>query len=304
VQIDFLGIQAFLAIVECGTFGLAAARLHLTQTAISHRMRKLEDSLGVQLIVRTSRGVSLTQAGEALLPRARNSVRQLEESCDIVRKHGQNAPAWVSFGCVPTVAAGLLVPLLQRVQQSLPGLRIRVFDSTPGEIVELVQAGTVAFGVSIAQSVPEALAQQPIGQERFVLAVPREHALARQPAVDWAQLEAERLIRISLPSGNSATIDESLGPLRERLQWVYEAQRTAMALEMVAGGLGATVVPALSVAAGHEGIAVVPLRGPVVMRTLVLLTPGPAPLRGPEQFIAETLAGLVRERLGALATPP
>src|SRR5881398_3091426 len=90
VQIDFLGIQAFLAIVECGTFGLAAARLHLTQTAISHRMRKLEDSLGVQLIVRTSRGVSLTQAGEALLPRARNSVRQLEESCEIVRKHGQN----------------------------------------------------------------------------------------------------------------------------------------------------------------------------------------------------------------------
>ncbi|MEJ8840649.1 LysR family transcriptional regulator [Ramlibacter sp. AN1133] len=74
MPIDFLGIEAFLAIAECGSFSLAAQRLHLSQTAISHRMRKLEETLGVQLVLRTSRGIALTPAGNRLLPRARLPV--------------------------------------------------------------------------------------------------------------------------------------------------------------------------------------------------------------------------------------
>ena len=126
MHIDFLGIQAFLAVAECGTFGLAASRLHLTQAAISHRMRKLEEALGTQLIVRTSRGVSLTQAGEALLPRAKQSLRQLEETWDVVRKHGRSAPAWVSFGCLPTVQHHAQGDLVFFEQEDLARLHLHI----------------------------------------------------------------------------------------------------------------------------------------------------------------------------------
>jgi DNA-binding transcriptional LysR family regulator len=114
MPIDFLGIEAFLAGAECGSFGLAAERLHLSQSAISHRMRKLEESLGVRLMVRTTRGVVLTQAGDALLPRARAALLQLEASCDTVRAHGRPMGQRVAFSCLPTLAATALVPLLQR----------------------------------------------------------------------------------------------------------------------------------------------------------------------------------------------
>jgi DNA-binding transcriptional LysR family regulator len=298
MQIDFLGIQAFLAVAETGSFGQAAASLHLSQTAISHRMRKLEDSLGVQLIVRTSRGISLTQAGEALLPRARHSLRELGESCEVVRRHGQDAPHWVTFGCLPTLASGLLAPLLQQVRAAHPQLPVRVFDSSPAEIVELVQARTAAFGITLDHPVAAGLSARSIAREAFVLACPRDHALAVRDSVGWAELTGQPLIRISLPSGNSATIDEGLGALREGLHWVYEAQRTAVALKLVRSGLGLTVVPRLAVQ-DEDGVAVVPLRDPEVGRTVVLLTRQGEPLDGLERFIADAAIELIRQSPGA-----
>lgn len=298
MHIDFLGIQAFVAVAECGTFGLAAARLHLTQAAISHRMRKLEESLGVQLIVRTSRGISLTQAGEAMLPRARQSMTQLEESWALGRRHGQQAPAWVSLACLPTVASGVLVALLLQVKREHPDLQVRVFDSSPSEILELVQARTAAFGISIGSVVAPGFSSQAVAREPFVLACPADHPLAQRPSVDWSDLQGHCLIRISLPSGNSATIDDGLGPAREKLQWGLEVQRTAMALQMVRGGLGLTVVPALAVNA-DDGVVCVPLRSPEVTRGLVMLTASGVMLQPPERFLAETLTGLIRRRLGA-----
>jgi DNA-binding transcriptional LysR family regulator len=301
MQIDFLGIQAFLAVAETGGFGQAAARLHLSQTAISHRMRKLEDSLGVQLVVRTSRGISLTQAGEALLPRARQSVRELQESCEAVARQGQAAPHWVTFGCLPTIAEGLLAPLLRRVQAAHPQLPVRVFDSSPTEILELVQARTAAFGITLDQPSAPGLSVRTIGREPFVLACPPQHPLARREAVGWAELVGEPLVRISLPSGNSATIDDKLGPLRESLAWVYETQRTAVALTLVRAGLGLTVVPRLAVQE-QDGVALVPLRDPGVGRMLVLLTRQGETLDGPEQLIAELAIELLRQSPG-LAVP-
>lgn len=292
MQIDFLGIQAFLAVAECGSFGLAAARLHLSQTAISHRMRKLEESLGVQLIVRTSRGITLTEAGDALLPRARSSVQELGASCDAVRTHGQSVSQWVAFGCLPTVAAGILEPLLQ----AHATLQVRLFDSSPIEIVELVQARAAAFGVTVLRPMPDSLQVQTVALEPFVLACPPGHPLAGLKAVDWSALEAQPLIRISLASGNSMTIDDALGPMRERLQWRYEAQRTSVALQMVRGGLGLTVVPQLAVNAA-DGLAVVPIVGPEVTRMLAIVTRSGEQLRPQEHSIADTAARLIRARL-------
>src|ERR1700709_851439 len=98
MQIDFLGMQAFLAIVEHGGFQQAAAHLNLSQTAVSHRIRKLEDSLGVSLLARTTRDVTLTDAGRALLPRVRGAIRELELSYDTLRQYQRTAPQWLAFG--------------------------------------------------------------------------------------------------------------------------------------------------------------------------------------------------------------
>lgn len=302
MQIDFLGIQAFLAVAECRSFSQAAQRLHLSQTAISHRMRKLEESMGVPLVVRTSRGIALTESGDALLPLARSAVQQLELSCETVRRHGRHANRWVAFGCIPTVA-GALVPLLRELAPGLGDVQLRLFDASPREIVELVQGRAAAFGLTVLQAAhdtPQGLHMQPLGEEPFVLACPHGHELAGRPQVLWDELARHALIRISLPSGNSLTIDTALGPGRTPLRWRYEAQRTAMALDMVRGGLGLTVVPRLCLPEGGD-LAVVPVAGPAVSRTLALVTRPAEPLDPVHQALADAMVALVRRLLAQAA---
>src|SRR5215813_609530 len=88
MRIDFLGLQAFLSIAQRGSFQRAAAHLNLSQAALSHRMRKFETDLGVRLLTRTTRQVTLSPAGLELLPKARRMLEEMEESLEALRQDG------------------------------------------------------------------------------------------------------------------------------------------------------------------------------------------------------------------------
>ncbi|MET4576270.1 LysR family transcriptional regulator [Ottowia thiooxydans] len=267
MHIDFLGIQAFLAIVENGSFQLAAVELNLSQTAVSHRMRKLEEFLGVRLIARTTRDVTLTDAGRALLPDARRAVRELGMSCEAVRQHGQHAPDWLAFACLPTLCTNLVSPLLTEASQTWPDTFVRVFDTATREIVELVESKVAAFGISVMHQGYGNLSVEVIAEEPFVLICPLGHRFASLGSVDCSALEHETMIRISLTTGNSTTIDGALGRAREHLHWRYEALHNSVAVDMVRAGLGLTIVPRLSLRP-EPGVAIVRLNSPRIQRTL------------------------------------
>jgi len=92
MRTDYLGLEAFVAIAELGNFSRAATHLNLSQTALSHRIRKLESDLGVQLFVRSTRDLSLTREAQSLLPQVRRDLARLSEAYDGMRKRGR-APA-------------------------------------------------------------------------------------------------------------------------------------------------------------------------------------------------------------------
>lgn len=300
MQIDFLGMQAFLSIVEHGGFIPAAEHLHLSQTAISHRIRKLEDSLGVQLFRRTTRQVTLTDAGRALLPGVRKAMRELESSYEALRLQRQFAPDWLAFGCLPTLSVAHLAAPLQRFKQEYPHIAIRVLDDTVREIVEHVESGVAAFGISIASRVRPGLPVEVFAEEPFVLACHRDHPLVTREVVSWEELVGVELIRIGLPAGNAATIDDALGERRTQFNWRYEVQRTALALDLVRSGVGVTVVPALSVSTVTD-VTAIPLIAPLVRRSLVVLRPREAVLTPAAQLLCDCVVDGLRTRLAAMA---
>ncbi|NJN00799.1 MAG: LysR family transcriptional regulator [Aquincola sp.] len=110
MRIDVLGLQAFVSIAERGSFHGAATHLSLSQTALSHRIRKLEESLATQLFVRTTRQVTLTPAGAALLPRARTIFEDLGKAIGEVRStsgpSGSGGAGLPSDHCHGGAAAG------------------------------------------------------------------------------------------------------------------------------------------------------------------------------------------------------
>lgn len=295
MRIDFLGLQAFLAIAERGSFLRAAAHLNLSQTALSHRMKKLEDDLGVRLLIRTTRQVTLTPDGESLLPKARRALAELAGEVDLLREKARQQQARIALGCLPTIAANHLPLALQDFARSHPGVAVKVYDNSASEIAGLVRSGAAEFGIGIVTAAVWDLEMTPLRKEAFLLLCPDDHPFAAGKSVAWGELEGTPLIRISPQAGNRALIDDALGSRRESLNWRYEVQHVQTAVSMVQAGIGLTVVPRLALDVTRApGLALVGLRNPSVTRTLAVFTKRGAPLSP----AADALLGLIRTRLG------
>lgn len=121
MRVDVLGLQAFISIAERGSFRAAASHLNLSQTALSHRIRKLEESLGTPLFLRTTRQVSLTAAGTTLLPRARRIFEDLGSALNEVRVDVREGNEQVTVGVLPTVAAHCMPSVIAQGAATMVG---------------------------------------------------------------------------------------------------------------------------------------------------------------------------------------
>jgi DNA-binding transcriptional LysR family regulator len=279
VRIDVLGLQAFVSIAERGSFHAAASYLNLSQTALSHRIRKLEDSLRTQLLMRTTRQVTLTPAGAALLPRARKLFEELGFAIEELRGAASETDERVIVSCLPTVAMQCLPRAMAQFARARPGVQVKVFDNSASEIAERVQAGDAEFGITIVAANRFDLEVKPIAKEPFVLLCHKSLAVASERSLTWAQLEDVPLVRVSAETGNRILIDDALGSRRETLSWQYEVQRVTTAVRVVRAGLGAAIVPRLGYdAAEADDTVAVPLRSPSVSRTLGVVTRKGVPL--------------------------
>ncbi|TCT04265.1 LysR family transcriptional regulator [Aquabacter spiritensis] len=295
MRVDFLGLEAFVAIAERGSFLRAAAYLNLSQTALSHRMRKLEEDLGVQLLARTTRQISLTAAGQDLLPKARRLMAELDGAIAALRGQAEARQERVAFGCLPTIAAYHLPRALSAFRDRHPDVAVKVFDNSASEIAALVQRGEAEFGIGIVSVHAFDLDIAPIRKEPFVLLCRSDHPFATLGAVNWSQIEGAPLIRISPQAGNRALIDDALGSRRESLNWRYEVQHVQTAASLVAEGIGLTVVPKLAMSiGGTPGLVALGLRNPSVTRSLGVITRRGHSLSEPAKLLLKLVKAQLR----------
>lgn len=295
MRIDFLGLEAFVAIAERGSFNRAAAHLNLSQTALSHRMKKLEDDLGVRLLTRTTRQVTLTPAGLELLPRAQAVMADLTSSFVALRERGREQLERIAIGCLPTIAVAYLPVVLDAFRKAHPRVGVRVYDNSATEIAEHVQAGRAEFGLTIVAANRWDLEIRPLMKEPFVLVCPEGHALARKATVNWQALEGEPLVRIAPQTGNRVLIDDALGSRRENLDWRYEVQHVATAVGMARAGIGLTIVPRLALGVvDTAGIVALPLRNPGVTRTLGIVSKHGIPPSPPAATLLDLIVSALR----------
>lgn len=294
MRIDLPGIEAFLGVASWGSFRRAAAHMNLSQAALSHRVKKLEAALGVALLTRTTRRVSLTEAGLELLPVAQRAVGDMEGALMGLRDRGRGGPDRLAVGCLPTMALLHLPAVLAEFRRLCPEVRVQVYDNSAAEILGRVRAGEVAFGVTVVSARGLDLEITPLVKDPFVLVCPASHPLGSRHQVQWRELEGETLIRISAETVNRLLIDEALDRRREVMHWHFEVQRVPTAIGMVQAGLGLTVLP-LSGLEAHRppGLVGIPLRNPAVARGIGLVALRDHPLPP----AAALLARLVSEQL-------
>lgn len=141
-------IKAFVAVARLSSFTRAAALLHVAQPTLTVQIRKLEETLTVRLFDRTSRSVTLTQAGRDLLPVLGRLVQELDGIVGDVRSQGTDYQGLVKIAALPTAAAGLLPKAIKSFRAAHPGADFRIRDVIARRILSLVDAEEVDLGIT------------------------------------------------------------------------------------------------------------------------------------------------------------
>jgi DNA-binding transcriptional LysR family regulator len=183
-------LRHFVAVAEELHFTRAAARLHMAQQPLSASIRRLERELGVELLHRTTRRVELTDAGAALLERAREAVRAADAAFDAARATGRGEAGVVAIGVSPGVRYGL-DPLFDAIRDRYPRLRVRLRQASSYLVVEDVAAGALDLGIGFCAVAPASLAARRLKDDPVMVTVASDHPLAGRDRVDLTDLREE-----------------------------------------------------------------------------------------------------------------
>jgi len=277
INYDFGDLEAFLAVMDAGSFHGAAGRIALSQPAITRRVQKLEEVLGSQLFERTTRSVRPTLAAKRLQARAQALVADAQEMGLAMRDesllfaHQRNQI--VTVATVPTMISWLLAPAMDAFRAKGHGARVRIVDLAANEVAEAVAQGDADFGLSALPSHEPNTVFTPLYNDRIVAVAWDGHRLAGRDDLTWADLAGEAIIVPAKSTGNRLLIDDALAATRQSVRWMYEARRSTTALDLVRAKLGVALLPRWAVARDDSAdFATFDLRDPEIVRPAGMLT--------------------------------
>ena len=272
INFELLDIRAFLAIYDIRNFRLAAEAVGLSQPALSRRIQALEASLGAPLLERSRRGVSPTTIGRELEPLLRRVISDLESSILASGDMGPKQHGRITIASIPTAAIDFLPRVIHEFNQLYPNIRFRILDLSSNEGLEAVVSGEAEFGINILGSTHPDILLTPLMIDPFVLVCRRDHQLAQQATVSWADVTEHRLIGVSRESGNRFVLDNALAQNSIQIRWAYEVNHVSTAMGLTDRGLGASILPLLAAPLkSNQNITAVPIIEPKITRTIGLL---------------------------------
>ncbi|MFC0597396.1 LysR family transcriptional regulator [Streptomyces palmae] len=257
-------LRTLYAVARHGSVTGAADGLHITTSAVSQQLSKLERETGQQLLAKNGRGVRLTDAGRLLADHAARILSQVElAQSDLEAQRGQ-AVGELLLGAFPTAARGLLPAALTALRADHPQLRTRLREMEPDVAVPSVVRGDVDIAVVLdwynkPLPMPGGLVKAALMDDPADVALPADHPLADRAEVSLEELAGDEWI--SWPNG--FCYDWLMFTLRgkgvePRISHTAEEHHTQLAL--IAAGLGVAVAPRLGRGPVPEGVRTVPVR--------------------------------------------
>jgi DNA-binding transcriptional LysR family regulator len=272
MNFDLADLRGFLAVADFGSFKAASDALHLSQSALSRRIDKLEDALGVALFARTTRKVELTTVGRSFVPKARNVLNELDSALLGISDVAERISGAVTIACVPSAVAYFLPSVVREYHRRYPGIRLRVIDESSADILLNVTRGEADFGLTYIGAQEADIDFQPVVEDPFVVACPKDHPLASRRKIKWDELGQHDYITLAQGSGNRLLIDQALVKSSARPRWFCEVHHVPALVSLVEAGAGLGVVPRLAMPRrGHPTLVSIPLYQPEVTRTLGLI---------------------------------
>jgi len=264
-------LRYFVALADARHFGKAAERSFVSQPTLSAQIKKLENYLGVQLIERQPRKVTLTETGQKILPLARRILQESDEIVSLARHEHDPLSGKLKVALIPTIGPYLLPLVARRLRKQLPQLKVMLYEYQTEPLLARLREGEIELGI-LALPVPhDGLETRELYHESFTVAVPTQHPLAKKSAVKLDDLTGENLL---LLEDGHCLRDQALdvcSKINVKESEDYRATSLETLRQMVAAGLGITLLPELATrgpfGSGH-GLAVKSFARPVPSRTV------------------------------------
>ncbi len=268
---DFRQLRSFVAVAEEMHFGRAAERLHVAPTALSRLVKALEDEIGVRLLTRTTRAVTLTRAGLGFLEDAKAILARTEDAARNAREVADGGGLTLRVGAIDAASASFLPGAINALRAVLPNVDLRLTETMTAQQLQMLRTGRLDLALIRPPMTASEFPFEVLRQERLVALLPEAHPLAALESLSITDLAGEPII-IPAKRARPYAYDlvmayfASAGLVPRILQETTE--KPAM-LAMVAAGIGVALAPDWTETLSRAGVRFRPIRD-------VTLEPKPA----------------------------
>jgi len=239
-------LRYLVAVADQRHFGRAAARCFVSQPTLSSQLKKLEQSLGVQLIERAPNNVSLTAAGEEIVARARRILEATDEVVTLARSQHDPLAGRLRVALLPTIGPYLLPRVAPAVRKALPRLELHLYEYQTAPMLQKLHAGELDVGILALPVDTAGLETRELYREAFSVALPEHHPLAARHSVRVADLKGEKLLLLEEGHCLRDQALEVCSRAGVHEQQDFRATSLETLRQMVASGAGITLLPELA----------------------------------------------------------
>lgn len=266
-------LRYFVVLAEELHFGRAANKLAITQPPLSSAIKSLEAELEVQLLIRDSKHVELTQAGEAFLEEARQILEQVARASNLAKIVARGMRGRLVIGMTGSLVYREVPVIVRQFNAEMPDVDVVLREMSSADQLNELLRGQIHAGFVNASTVPPQLASLPMGEDEFVLCLPEDHPKAQAATVDLKQLADERFVMFSrdVAPANHDNVIAIFSRAGIHPKIAHAARQWLTIVAMVANGLGVSLVPRTLARSRVHGVKFMRISGEQVLAPALLV---------------------------------
>lgn len=290
-MLDLTELRTLLAVVDEGGISAAARRMHLSTSALSDRIKGMEDRAGFALLTRNARGSVPTPAGVQLAKEARKLLVRSEHLHGIIRSWRARAQGELMLHVNSNAIASFVPDILAHFLRKNSDVRVRVREALSEEIASNVRSGEADIGIAAGNVDLSGLLVYPFRRDKLVLLVPQNHSFSNLQDIDFLQTLDEPFIGLDDTAAIQNYVHQQASSIGRTLNLRATLRGFDGVVKMVAAGAGVAIVPVSVVSTSTllAGARVIALRDKWAIRDLVICTQDITPLPDLTEALLQTL---------------
>lgn len=292
-------LRYFLAVVETGSFSAASAKLRISQPSIGQQVRNLEEELGSPLLLRHSRGVTVTATGEKLAAYALDIADKVEHARRELINEAEEPSGHLRIGMTPSAAAPLAADFFKALNERYPRITVSLNEGLSNLLIEQLDDDRIDIALAFVGSHPEGLRGEALSEEDFHFLVPPDHPDAWRDSITLEEVLIQPLLLPPPDHVMRSRIDALADEMDVEVNLRAVVQSVGTLVNLVENKIGATVLPYSAVArqVGQGRVSAMPIVSPTITRTMSLVYSARRPMVSTELAARKVIQSLVREKI-------